>query len=170
MPHSTCSALHRFMIRRDLPEILAIEREAFDAPWEEKYFIETLSQRQNIGMVLECDARVVAYMVYTLYRQRIHLANLAVAADCRGRGHGTQLLEVVKRKMAARESRRRTLSLEIRETNVAAQVWFRGQRFRCVEVLRDWYDHTEEDAYRFVWQVPGARSQEPGISDPPSRA
>ena len=37
--------------------------------------------------------------------------------------------------------------LEVRETNLAAQLFFRGQGFRAVSVLREFYDDTPEDAY-----------------------
>jgi len=37
--------------------------------------------------------------------------------------------------------------LEVRETNLAAQLFFKNQGFRAVTVLRDYYDDTPEDAY-----------------------
>ena len=37
--------------------------------------------------------------------------------------------------------------LEVRETNLDAQLFFRAQGFRAVNVLRDFYEDTTEDAY-----------------------
>ena len=37
--------------------------------------------------------------------------------------------------------------LEVRETNLPAQVFFRSHGFRAVSVLRDFYEDTTEDAY-----------------------
>ena len=37
--------------------------------------------------------------------------------------------------------------LEVRETNLSAQLFFRTNDFRAVSVLRDFYDDTTEDAY-----------------------
>jgi len=37
--------------------------------------------------------------------------------------------------------------LEVRETNLDAQLFFRRMGFRAVSVLRDFYDDTVEDAY-----------------------
>ena len=37
--------------------------------------------------------------------------------------------------------------LEVRETNLAAQLFFRSLSFRAVNVLHDFYDDTTEDAY-----------------------
>ena len=39
------------------------------------------------------------------------------------------------------------MTLEVRETNLAAQLFFRTQGFRAVSVLRSYYDDTPEDAY-----------------------
>ena len=39
------------------------------------------------------------------------------------------------------------MSLEVRETNLPAQIFFRESGFRAVSVLRDYYQDTTEDAY-----------------------
>ena len=45
-------------------------------------------------------------------------------------------------------SQRRTdITLEVRETNLSAQVFFRDGGFRATNVLRDFYDDSPEDAY-----------------------
>ena len=41
----------RWMIRRDMPEILEIEKQSFEFPWCEEDFIRCLRQRNCIGMV-----------------------------------------------------------------------------------------------------------------------
>ena len=37
--------------------------------------------------------------------------------------------------------------LEVRETNLSAQLFFRNSGFKAVSVLREFYDDTPEDAY-----------------------
>jgi len=39
----------RWMIRRDMPEILEIERQSFEFPWCEEDFVRCLRQRNCIG-------------------------------------------------------------------------------------------------------------------------
>jgi len=41
----------RWMIRRDMPEVLDIESGSFEFPWSEEDFIRCLRQRNCIGMV-----------------------------------------------------------------------------------------------------------------------
>jgi ribosomal-protein-alanine N-acetyltransferase len=50
------------------------------------------------------------------------------------------------------QQRRNRILLEIRETNLAAQMFFKNLSFRAVSVLRDYYDDTVEDAYVMQYQ------------------
>lgn len=43
--------------------------------------------------------------------------------------------------------RRTRIMLEVRETNLDAQLFFKDLDFRAVSVLRDFYEDTTEDAY-----------------------
>ena len=45
------------------------------------------------------------------------------------------------------QQRRNRVVLEVRETNLAAQIFFRNQGFRAMSVLKDYYDDSTEDAY-----------------------
>ncbi len=60
----------RWMIRRDMSDVLAIESESFEFPWSEEEFVRCLRQRNCIGMVAELDDRIVGYMIYELHKNR----------------------------------------------------------------------------------------------------
>lgn len=135
----------RWMIQRDMPEVLAIEAESFEFPWSEEDFVRCLRQRNCIGMVAECEDRVVGYMVYELHNTRIHVLNFAVASDCRRRGVGSQMIAKLVSKLSLQY--RQAIVMEVRETNLAAQSFFRANGFRAVSVLRSFYKDTPEDAY-----------------------
>jgi ribosomal-protein-alanine N-acetyltransferase len=135
----------RWMIRRDMPEVLGIERESFEFPWFEEEFVRSLRQRNCIGMVAEHGERVVGFMIYELHKTRLHVLNFAVAADVRRRGVGRQMAEKLVGKLSSQ--RRVRITLEVRETNLPAQVFFRQLGFRAVSVLHDFYEDSPEDAY-----------------------
>ena len=135
----------RWMIRRDMAEILAIEADSFEFPWLEEDFIRCLRQRNCIGMVAEHDDRVVGFMIYELYKTRIRLLNFAVSADSRRCQVGSQMVSKLVAKLSAQ--RRTRIALEVRETNLPAQLFFRENGFRAISVLRDYYEDTPEDAY-----------------------
>lgn len=135
----------RWMIRRDMPEILNIEQHCFEFPWSEDDFIRCLRQRNCIGMVAELDDQIVGFMIYELHKSRLHILNFAVHSEFRRRGIGHQMVAKLVSKLS--HQRRTRVLLEIRETNLDAQLFFRASGFRAVSVLRDFYEDTTEDAY-----------------------
>ena len=135
----------RWMIRRDMADVLEIESENFEFPWSEDEFVRCLRQRNCIGMVADLDDRVVGFMIYELHKTRLHILNFAVGCAWQRRGIGMRMTQKLSAKLSAQ--RRTRITLEVRETNLAAQVFFRSQGFRAVNVLRDFYEDTTEDAY-----------------------
>ena len=147
----------RWMIRRDMPEVLAIEKSSFEFPWSEEDFIRCLRQRNCIGMVAEYDERVVGFMIYELHKDQLHVLNFSVRPDVRRRGVGMQMVNKLIGKLS--QQRRNRIVLEIRETNLAAQMFFKNLNFRAVSVLRDYYDDTVEDAYVMQYRFKSETAQ-----------
>ncbi|MDG2012080.1 MAG: ribosomal protein S18-alanine N-acetyltransferase [Pirellulaceae bacterium] len=146
MSSQTEIAVHiRWMIRRDMPEVLQIESASFEFPWLEDDFIRCLRQRNCIGMVAEYDDKVVGFMIYELHKNQLRVLNFAVRPDIRKAGIGRQMIDKLIGKLTPQ--RRNRIILEVRETNLAAQLFFRKSGFRAVSVLRDYYDDSTEDAY-----------------------
>jgi ribosomal-protein-alanine N-acetyltransferase len=135
----------RWMIRRDMTEVLDIERESFEFPWYEEDFIRCLRQRNCIGMVAEHGEQVVGFMIYELHKTRLHILNFAVADSARHRGVGRQMAEKLVGKLSSQ--RRSRITLEVRETNLSAQMFFKDVGFRATSVLRAYYEDSPEDAY-----------------------
>lgn len=144
----------RWMIRRDMADVLQIENQSFEFPWCEDDFIRSLQQRNCIGMVAELEGQIVGFMVYELHKTQIHVMNFAVSQHARRRGIGSQMLTKLVSKLSSQ--RRTRIVLEVRETNLAAQMFFRASNFRAVSVLREFYEDTPEDAYimEFCYQTP----------------
>jgi ribosomal-protein-alanine N-acetyltransferase len=154
----------RWMIRRDMAEVLDIEAHSFEFPWSGEDFIRCLKQRNCIGMVAEHDDRVVGFMIYELHKTRIHVLNFAVAHDCRRRGVGSQMVAKLIGKLSSQ--RRTRIVLEVRETNLPAQLFFRENGFRAVSVLRSFYEDTPEDAYMMQFRY---RSETPAVAETVNR-
>lgn len=135
----------RWMIRRDMPEALAIEESSFEFPWTEEDFVRCLRQRNCIGMVAERNDKIVGFMIYELLQSELHILNFAVRKEFRRMGVGSQMMEKLVSKLSY--GRRDRIVLEVRETNLDAQLFFKKQTFRAIDVLRDYYEDTIEDAY-----------------------
>lgn len=135
----------RWMIRRDMQEVLSIEQEAFEFPWSDEDFTRCLRQRNCIGMVAEVGDSVVAFMIYELHRTRLHVLNFAVRRSHRRLGIGSQMMGKLFAKLSV--ERRDRILLEVRERNLPAQVFFRSLGYRAISVLKDFYEDSTEDAY-----------------------
>src|SRR5262249_26764482 len=68
----------RWMIRRDMPEVLQTEQDSFEYSWTEEDFLRCLRQRNCIGMVAEQGEKVVGFMIYELHKAKLHILNFAV--------------------------------------------------------------------------------------------
>lgn len=148
----------RWMIRRDFPEVLDIEYRSFESDWSEEDFIRCLRQRNSIGMVAEHKEKIVGYMIYELHKNRLHILNFAVHPDCVRQGVGSAMVRRLVGKLTP--TRRSRIMLEIREKNLAAQMFFKAQGFRAISLLRDFYEDTPEDAYLFQFRLPTAVEKE----------
>ena len=135
----------RWLIRRDMADVLEIERACFDHSWTEEDFLCSLRQRNCIGMVAEQDQQIVGFMIYELHKSKIQILNFAVAPWLSRHSIGSQMVERIIDKLS--QQRRREIELEIRETNLGAQLFFKKHNFRAVGVLRHHYEDTAEDAY-----------------------
>jgi len=135
----------RWMIRRDMSAVIDIEQRSFEFPWSEEEFIRCLRQRNCIGMVAERESNVVGFMIYELHKNRLHLLNFAVADNMRRQGIGKAMMEKLASKLSV--DRRNRIMLEVRETNLEAQLFFRELGFRAISVLRSFYEDSPEDAY-----------------------
>ena len=125
-------------------------------------------------MVAERDGRIAGFMIYELHKARLRLLNFAVATDERRQRVGAQMIRRLIDKLS--QQRRREIMLEVRETNLAAQLFFKSMGFMALGVLRDRYDDTTEDAYLMRYLLsgasdekfpfaPGNRISEYGLSD-----
>ncbi len=127
-PTSVCVHI-RWMIRRDMPAVLGIENACFEFAWNEEDFIRCLRQRNCIGMVAEEDDQVVGFMIYELHKNRLHILNFAVHPSHRRSGIGRAMINKLLGKLS--HERRNRIMLEVRETNLVAQLFFKCDRFPC---------------------------------------
>ena len=135
----------RWLVSRDMAEVLDIEQESFEFPWSEEDYLRCLRSRNCIGMVAEYHGQVVGYMIYELGKNKIQLLNMATAREYRRCGVATQMIAKLIGKLSLQ--RRSRITLEIRETNLPAQLFFRSSGFRATQIIKNYYEQMQEDAY-----------------------
>lgn len=143
----------RWMIRRDMPSVMLIEGESFEFPWSEEEFIRVLRQRDCIGMVAEIGEEIAGFMIYELHKNRIHILSFAVHPYFRRERVGTLMVGKLISKLAFQ--RRNRIALEVRETNLPAQLFFQKLGFRANRILKDYYEDHNEDAYIMEYRISG---------------
>jgi ribosomal-protein-alanine N-acetyltransferase len=141
----------RWMIRRDMPEVLQTEQESFEYAWTEEDFLRCLRQRNCIGMVAEQGEKVMGFMIYELHKAKLHILNFAVHPAYRRLGVGSQMVAKLIGKLSSH--RRTRINLEIRETNLPAQLFYSSLGFRAVRVLRNYYEDSGEDAFQMQYRL-----------------
>lgn len=141
-----------WMIRRNHPEVFQIEKQSFKRAWTEDDFLCCLRQRNCIGMVAELsNLKVVGFMIYELHKSKLHILNFAVHPSYRRSGVGAQMVDKLISKLSSH--RRTNITLEIRETNLPAQLFFAKQGFLAVgKILKGFYEDTGEDGYLMKYQ------------------
>jgi [ribosomal protein S18]-alanine N-acetyltransferase len=135
----------RWMIRRDMNEVLSAEEQSFEYAWDEEDFLRCLRQRNCIGMVAEHQDQIVGFMIYELHKNRLHVLNFAVSPEFRRFGIGAQMVQKLFGKLSSH--RRTKVTLAVRERNLDAQMFFRHEGFKATRVMRNYYEDSGEDAF-----------------------
>lgn len=148
----------RWLLRRDMDEVLAIEKGCFAYPWTEEDFLLCLRQRNCIGTVFEYHQMILGFMIYELHKSRLHLANIAVSPSRHRQKIGAKMVQRLVDKLS--QQRRRLITANVRESNLGAQLFFQQCGFHCVEVVHNAFDDCSEDAYVMRYRIESWNSDE----------
>lgn len=144
----------RWMVRSDLYRVLGTEKMCFSHPWREEDFLHSLRRRDCIGMVAECEETIRGYMFYEIHKYRLNVINFAVHPLFQRQNVGSEMVAKLVSKLG---EQRNCIMMDVRETNVAAQLFFKHHGFKVIRVMRNYYDDCDEDAYlmqrRYVPEV-----------------
>lgn len=124
--------------------ILRIERSSFSSPWSRGSFQEETRNPVSRFWVVLLDQLPCGYICFWAYAGEIHLMNIVVAPEMRGRGIGRFLLKKMIEEGISSGSG--SVWLEVRPSNLAARKLYGGMGFREVARRRRYYRDTSEDA------------------------
>ena len=77
----------------DLPDVIAVERRSFPAPWSLAMFVLELSKPSSVCVGAWHDGELIGYLICSRYHTVWHLMNIAVRDDHRRAGIATTLIE-----------------------------------------------------------------------------
>ena len=142
------TVLIRAMREGDIPEVVALEREAFASEGVITPFRRELANKLATYLVAsapEKKAPVVGYAGLWFIIDEAHLTSLAVRETERSKGIGRRLLMASLQLAVQRQAT--MMTLEVRASNKMAQGLYEKFGFRKVGVRKGYYSDNHEDAY-----------------------
>jgi ribosomal-protein-alanine N-acetyltransferase len=137
----------RALTRRDLADVLAIERASFTDAWSEREFDLMLRSPRSFAFVAEMCEEVCGYLIGEQEGRRVQVHNLCVDPRARRRGVASSLIRRIARQL---QGRQRLVTI-VSERNVPAQLFYRSQGFHVVTILRRLRSSTD-DSYLFEYR------------------
>ena len=134
----------------DLPQVIAIERRAFPAPWSLAMFVLELSKPSGICLAAHDNERLVGYLVCSRYDTVWHVMNVAVDPVLQRKGIGSAMLTELLGEVGDDRAR---YTLEVRQSNVSAIRLYERFGFKAAGLRRRYYQDNGEDAV-IMWRTP----------------
>jgi len=134
---------------KHLPQLLVMERAYFSVQWSEDTMMWALTNPNIHAVGAEVDGIFVGYafLRHCLadgLSDQAELLNIAVDAENRGRGIGTQLLTYMMQ--LAWDGGAESIFLEVRQSNKTARRLYTEAGFTPIGIRRGYYSLPTEDA------------------------
>ena len=132
------------MDRGHIPQIAALEKECFSAPWSEQLLSDALFDPQASFIVADDgEGNILGYAGLHAVLDEGYIDDIAVAPDARRHGVASALLEVFCRFGAVNLA---FLTLEVRASNAAAIGLYEKHGFQRAGLRPGYYQKPREDA------------------------
>ena len=149
------------MRRAHLEQVMEIEKTAYPKPWTEGVFTDELSMQSRGSrhyLVATIDGRVVGYGGMIYMDDAAHVTNVAVEVSMRRRGIATELM--LDLSWEARRAGMKSLTLEVRDSNVSAQSLYRRFGFVPVGVRAKYYENRDDAIVMWCTDIQGEEFRE----------
>lgn len=135
----------RLMREEDLDVVAEIEKVSFPTPWSREIYREELTENNFAHYyVIENDQGVVGFIGAWIIFDEIQVTNFAVLPSERTRGYGHMLFQYLINKALLKGGR--LMSLEVRESNIAAQKLYQSFGLKKAGIRKRYYTDNNEDA------------------------
>lgn len=139
----------RRMTAEDIARVVDIEKDGFKHPWSADLLRRELHHDWSTSLVAtepgtRGEEEVLAFIVFWIVHDEVHVLNVAVAAGARRRGIARFLMEEAA--VRGRAAGARLATLEVRRSNQAALALYADLGYREVGVRPNYYADEGEDA------------------------
>lgn len=134
----------------DVESVFEIETLSFKTPWTKEAFENEVTKNQlAVYFVVTLDGCVVGYAGMWTIVDELHVTNVAVTPDQRGKGLSSRLMETLFE--YAIDHKFASMTLEVRTTNSVAIKLYEKFGFKGLGVRKGYYQDTNEDAL-IMWK------------------
>ena len=141
---TTTAVSFHALTEADIPAIEAIEATAFYDAWNENMLRNELDNALTTYVVMESEGKIIGYAGFWLVAGEAQVTRVAVLEELRGQGLGTRLTASMVNK--AWELGADAITLEVRESNLAAQKAYLTCGFASEGVRPNYYEDNHENA------------------------
>jgi ribosomal-protein-alanine N-acetyltransferase len=135
----------RAMELDDIDRIYEIETKSFATPWSKEAFYNELTMNKfAFYTVIEVGNEVAGYCGAWVVVDEVHITNIALLPEYRGMRLGEALLRKVMD--LVKELGAKTMTLEVRVSNIVAQALYRKLGFQEGAIRKQYYTDNLEDA------------------------
>ena len=127
-----------------LPQLAALERACFSAPWTRAQLAGQLPDDRHVFLIAAAGETVLGYANFLHVLDEGDIGNVAVAPEHRRQGIADALLDALCARAAALDLA--FLTLEVRPSNTAAIALYESFGFTERGRRRNYYDLPKEDA------------------------
>lgn len=132
------------MTARHLYDVCAIENECFSNPWPRKSLEAQLENGGSLFLVAEENGKAVGYAGMSVVVDEGYIFNVAVTQACRKKGIGSALVNELV--VYGKKHGLAFITLEVRESNLAARSLYSGFGFIKAGERKDYYSNPTENA------------------------
>ncbi|GAB3799323.1 ribosomal protein S18-alanine N-acetyltransferase [Virgibacillus kimchii] len=130
---------------QDVEAVWQVENATFSAPWTKEIFYGEITRNDHAYyFVMLLNDKIIGYVGVWVVVDDAQITNIAVLPEYRGKKLGEKLFRYTIQKLILMNVSR--LSLEVRESNIAAQKMYRKFGLVPGGIRKNYYVDNQEDA------------------------
>ena len=139
----------RNMTLDDIESVFEIEKSIFSIPWSKKSFESTISSKDTIYIVATIDEKIVGYLGIYILCDQSDISNVCVHKYYRRMHIAEAMLSYIFDR--AKSNNVKEITLEVRESNVAAISLYEKMGFKEIGIRKNYYQKPLENGL-LMWK------------------
>lgn len=135
------------MSSQHLPRVMELENQNQDH-WSQEDFNRCLKNSICGGLVVQYQGILVGYSTFEYTSKALGVFKIFIDPHYRRMGFGTQIIKYYQSQLTDRWCR---LKIDVRESNLGAQLFLKANNFQAIQILDNAYRDIPEDAYSFEY-------------------